>query len=79
MAFLSVLCGLRGEIFWLRLEAALWNPIRNHIHNHIGLRRVICHEMYREIVRAIHAGVHRKNARLDSGAFTGLNDHRTDG
>lgn len=58
---------------------SLWNPIRYHIHNHIGLSRVICHVMYRKIVRATHALVHHRNARLDRCAFTRLKDHRTDG
>ncbi len=58
---------------------SLLDPIRNHIHNHIGLNRIIGDEMYCKVVRAIHAFVHHKDAGFNRGAFTGLKDHRTDG
>lgn len=49
------------------------------MHNEVGVLGIVCHEMHGEIVRAIHAAVHYEVAGGDRRAFSGFEDHRTDG
>lgn len=61
------------------LSFCLRYPIGYYIHNHIRIYRVVGPEMNSEVMWTIHAFVHHEDTGLDNCAFTGLEDHRTDG
>ena len=54
-------------------------PVRQHIHDHVWIVRVIRFQVNRKIMRTVHAFVHHENAGLDNCAFSGFEYHRTDG
>lgn len=65
-----------GILDW---RGKLWTPVRQNLHFLIWLLRIVCQEMYPEIMRSIHTSMHHKNRRFDGGAFARSESHRTDG
>ncbi len=49
------------------------------MHDQIAVPWIIGLKMDGVIMRSIHTGVHHENAGFDCRAFTGLENHRTDG
>jgi hypothetical protein len=66
-------------IFDLDVELESRDPIGKDVHDQIGVNRIIADEVDCKIMWTIHAFVHHEGCGFYRGAFSWIEDHRTDG